>query len=205
MPIKKIIFLLSLFATSTFAADTPVSCQGASCKVVVKTRDGSNAAQTAAQFQSELTTGVLHSDSSGNVTSSTVVNADVDASAAIAGSKLQAASASNAGAVTTGVQTIAGNKTWNGMQSFPAGTTNSNTYAVAGAGVGTGITFFRSAGHYLNLYEQAASNGNSCDAACAGSAPAGVCIGAANTTAGVTCANNSSSRACLCVTVATSP
>jgi hypothetical protein len=35
-----------------------------------------------------LSTGVVHSDGSGNLTSSTVVNADVDATAAIAGTKV---------------------------------------------------------------------------------------------------------------------
>ncbi len=44
-----------------------------------------------------------------------IVDADINASAAIAGSKLAAASASVAGAVTTGTQTFAGDKTLTGL------------------------------------------------------------------------------------------
>ncbi len=46
------------------------------------------------------------------IASGVIVDDDVNASAAIAGSKLQAAGASNAGAVTTGTQTFAGAKSF---------------------------------------------------------------------------------------------
>lgn len=52
--------------------------------------------------------------SSAMITNDTIVDADINSAAAISGSKLQAASASNAGAVTTGTQTIAGDKTLTG-------------------------------------------------------------------------------------------
>ncbi len=38
----KLFLLLFLFATSAFAADRAIPCQGASCAVLIETRDGSN-------------------------------------------------------------------------------------------------------------------------------------------------------------------
>jgi hypothetical protein len=101
---------------------------------------------------SALSTGLLHSDSSGVLTSSTVVNADISASAAIAFSKLAALPSaqillgsgsnvatatavtgditiSNAG-LTTLASTIAGNKTF------------SNDVTISGNGTISGVASF---------------------------------------------------------------
>lgn len=51
--------------------------------------------------------------SSSDITDGEIVDADISASAAISGSKLQAAGAGNAGAMTTGAQTLSGVKTFN--------------------------------------------------------------------------------------------
>lgn len=56
-----------------------------------------------------------------------ILNSDISSSTTIDGSKLQAASASNAGVVTTGAQTIAGNKTFTGVTTI--GTLKSNQIA----------------------------------------------------------------------------
>lgn len=94
-----------------------------------------------------LSTGICHSDSTGNFTSSLIVNADVSSSAAIAGSKLQAAGLVNAGAVTSGAQTFGGAKTFSSVisQSTLSASTSisSGTTITAGTqfiGPGTGIT-----------------------------------------------------------------
>lgn len=58
---------------------------------------------------------LVSDDGSGTLDFQKIVNANVDASAAIEGSKLQAASASNAGAVDTTTQTFAGDKTFSGI------------------------------------------------------------------------------------------
>jgi hypothetical protein len=56
--------------------------------------------------------GVLHSSSSGVVSSSKIINADVDSAAAIDGTKVVAASALVGGVLTTGAQNISGDKTF---------------------------------------------------------------------------------------------
>lgn len=56
----------------------------------------------------------LNSVTTSQITDGTITNADISASAAISGSKLQAAGGGNAGAVTTGAQTFSGAKTFNG-------------------------------------------------------------------------------------------
>jgi hypothetical protein len=67
------------------------------------------------------TAGILHNaDTTGQVSSSLIVDADVKSDAAIAGSKLAAASGSVAGAITTGTQTIAGEKTFSTNPVFSA-------------------------------------------------------------------------------------
>lgn len=62
----------------------------------------------------------------------TIVNADISGSAAIDGSKIQSASASNAGVVTTGTQTFAGEKTFqvSSTQSFNLENTNSTAMPI---------------------------------------------------------------------------
>lgn len=55
----------------------------------------------------------LNSVTTSQITDGTITNADISASAAISGSKLQAAGSGNAGAVTTGAQTFSGAKTFN--------------------------------------------------------------------------------------------
>lgn len=78
-------------------------------------------AAVAASWTMTLPTGagtanyVLFTNGSGVTSWSQIVDASVSNSAAIAGSKLAAASASVAGAVTTGTQTMAGNKTFSGQ------------------------------------------------------------------------------------------
>lgn len=48
---KRLIALVGLlFATIAVAADNPIGCSGANCKVVIETRDGSNVKVVAAQF-----------------------------------------------------------------------------------------------------------------------------------------------------------
>jgi hypothetical protein len=74
--------------------------------------------------------GVVHSAVTTAPTISLVVNADVDAAAAIAGSKLVAAASSVAGAVSTGSQTMTGAKTFE-TQLIGKGTATNDS---AGAG-----------------------------------------------------------------------
>ena len=68
-------------------------------------------------FHNLSTTGVVKS-TSGVLSSGLLVDADVSATAAIAGSKIQAASATNAGVVSTTAQAFAGDKTFNGTVSI---------------------------------------------------------------------------------------
>jgi hypothetical protein len=71
---------------------------------------------TSVTFHS-LTNGVVKA-SSGTLSSSLLVNADVDAAANIEGSKIQAAGPTNAGVVDTATQSFSGNKTFNGNVSI---------------------------------------------------------------------------------------
>lgn len=95
-------------------------------------------------------TGVLHSSSGGVVSSSSVVNADVNAAAAIDGSKIVAASGSVSGVVTTGTQTIAGAKTLSGITSV-TNTTASTAYTNGALVVngGVGVAGAINAGSYI--------------------------------------------------------
>lgn len=84
-------------------------------------------------------TGIAHFDSSGNITSSTIVNADVSSSAAIAGSKIQAATTSNAGVITlkSPTVTVFGSAT-SGTYTVPAGVLWLEVKMVGGGGGGGG-------------------------------------------------------------------
>lgn len=94
-----------------------------------------------------VTAGILHNSSAGVLSSSLIVNADVDAAAAIAGSKLQAATLTNAGAVTTSAQTFGGAKTFSSVISqstiSAATSISASTSITAGTqfnGSGAGLT-----------------------------------------------------------------
>jgi len=84
---------------------------------------------TSVTFHS-LTNGVVKA-SSGTLSSSLLVNADVDAAANIEGSKIQAAGPTNAGVVDTATQSFSGSKTFNGNVSITnfsaAGVVHNNT------------------------------------------------------------------------------
>lgn len=82
-----------------------------------------------------------NSVTSDKILDGTIVNADINAAAAIDGSKVVAASASVPGVITTGVQTIAGAKTLSGVTTVSDATasTSSTTGAVVvTGGIGTG-------------------------------------------------------------------
>lgn len=79
----------------------------------------------------------------------TIVNADINASAAIDGSKIVAASASVPGVVTTGTQTIAGAKTFSGVLTASSGTTATSPTTgalVVTGGAGVSGTLFAGSG-----------------------------------------------------------
>jgi hypothetical protein len=63
------------------------------------------------------------------IASGVIVDADINASAAIAGSKLVAATGSVAGAVTTSAQTFAGDKTFTGVILGPVGSAANPTFS----------------------------------------------------------------------------
>lgn len=67
-----------------------------------------------------ITAGNIAANAVGNseLASNAVMNVNVASNAAIAGSKIQAAGASNAGVITSGTQTLGGTKTWAGRQYY---------------------------------------------------------------------------------------
>lgn len=99
------------------AADVPsLAASKITSGTLATARGGTNA-------DSSAFTGVVKT-SSGTWSAATLVNADVDAAAAIAGSKLQIVTASNAGVLSTGADTAAGVKTF--QDGVVAGTTSAN-------------------------------------------------------------------------------
>lgn len=96
-----------------------------------------------------LGTSIVNADVSGSAAiaysklnlATSIVNADISASAAIDGSKLVAASASVAGAMTTGTQTIAGAKTFTG--NFYMGTNATALSGVTAMHTSTGSGAFQ--------------------------------------------------------------
>jgi hypothetical protein len=96
-----------------------------------------------------VTATMLAADSvtSAKILDGTIINADINASAAIDGTKIVSASASVSGVVTTGAQTLAGNKTLSGVTTISNTTAASPTDPTIGAlvvaggvGVGESIT-----------------------------------------------------------------
>lgn len=85
------------------------------------------AAGVTTKLATGATTGLLHGGNGAVPSWSLLVNADVHASAAIDGSKLVAASASVAGAVTTGAQDLAGIKTFTSQPVLNSGFTTAAT------------------------------------------------------------------------------
>ena len=83
-----------------------------------------NVSGSAATFTGSLSGEVTGTQSATVVADDVIDNANIKSTAGIEGSKLQAASASNAGAVTTGAQTFAGVKTFNSNPNL-AGLTDS--------------------------------------------------------------------------------
>lgn len=78
---------------------------------------------------------VLVRDASGVPTSALLVNANVDAAAAIAGSKIVSASGATSGVVTGAAQSFAGAKTFSDGVVFSGGGTNLNNYTETTAAV----------------------------------------------------------------------
>lgn len=84
-----------------------------------------------------VSTGIVHNDASGNLTTSLIVNADVSASAAIAGSKLQTATISNAGVITIKPPTRQVFTGGTGTYTTPAGVAWLRVRMVGGGGGGS--------------------------------------------------------------------
>jgi hypothetical protein len=90
-----------------------------------------------------VTATMLAADSvtSAKILDGTIINADINSSAAIDGTKIVAASASVAGVVTTGAQTLAGNKTLSGVILISNTTVPTNPQSgalVVAGGIGIG-------------------------------------------------------------------
>jgi hypothetical protein len=98
-------------SASAAIAGTKIAPNFGSQNVLTTGTLGAGATTVSSLKDTALSTGVLHSDGSGNVTSSLVVNADVSSSAAIAVSKLAAG--------TNGyvLETVAGIPTWSNFTS----------------------------------------------------------------------------------------
>jgi hypothetical protein len=103
------------------------------------------------------------------IANATIVNADISPSAAIAGTKIEAASGSVPGVVSTGTQTLAGAKTLSGITTVfnSTASTSSTTGALVvtgGVGVGEVLTVaadMRSTAGVLDLGKNRASAGAS--------------------------------------------
>ncbi len=108
-------------------------------------------AGTAAAVDTAAVGDILADDTGGlTIKSEVIVNADVSASAAIEGSKIQAASGSNAGVVTTGTQTLAGAKTFTSDLTVNPTGVDANIYMNAPAGKTPIIRFARDSGATLD-------------------------------------------------------
>jgi len=114
-----------------------------------------------------VTATMLAADSvtSAKILDGTIVNADINASAAIDGTKIVSASASVAGVVTLGAQTLAGDKTLSGVTTISNATAASATDPTIGAlvvtggiGVGDSLTV---KGGWIELGQGRAADGTS--------------------------------------------
>lgn len=122
---------------------------------------------------------LLRTDGSGVLTWELITNSNVDAAAAIDGSKIVSATGSVPGVVTTGTQTFAGDKTING-----------NLSATGYLATGT-----------LRLVATTIGSGTACNTACAGLSPISVCIMGMQTSDNSKreCTDTGATKLCLCM------
>lgn len=125
-------FGLAFLAHADAAAGRTALELGDSSTLDVGTTAGTVAAGDDARL-SDQRTPLDDSVTSAKIAAGAIVDSDINASAAIAGSKIQAAGASNAGVVTTGTQTFAGTKTFSGTINFSGGQIATGDVAFTGA------------------------------------------------------------------------